>query len=310
MAPRDAPRTPAAPSQNPAPPSAPQGCPVPRGWHARGWEVPPPRGCSALPSPIAAPWPSGRSCTAAASGGGCWRSCWRPSSSWGWSWGLRQPRGCWHRPWPGVGGRGARVHPRGSPGQPRADAGAAVHPQAERPARGRGGPGPVRGGHAGLCCCPCSAAGRHRPRHQGERGGDSGDSAGMGDLCHLPAGAGRLCCLRTRSPAGRAGPGQRRGRRCPGLRAVLGGQHEPRALAGPAVVTGVWDDHWVYWLGPVLGAVLAGLSYEFILAPGASREKLGACLACRDVALVETPSLSPSSVAHGPPAPPGEQGTA
>lgn len=63
----------------------------------------------------------------------------------------------------------------------------------------------------------------------------------------------------------------------------------------------------VYWLGPVLGAVLAGLSYEFVLAPGASREKLGACLACRDVALVETPSLSPSSVAHGPPASPAEQ---
>ncbi|XP_074386646.1 aquaporin-4-like isoform X2 [Zonotrichia albicollis] len=67
----------------------------------------------------------------------------------------------------------------------------------------------------------------------------------------------------------------------------------------------------VYWLGPVLGAVLAGLSYEFVLAPGASREKLSACLACRDVALVETPSLSPSSVSQcPPPPPPGEQGTA
>ncbi|XP_017692089.1 PREDICTED: aquaporin TIP3-2-like [Lepidothrix coronata] len=87
----------------------------------------------------------------------------------------------------------------------------------------------------------------------------------------------------------------------------------PARVLGPAVVTGVWDHHWVYWLGPVLGAVLAGLSYEFVLAPGASREKLGACLACRDVALVETPSPSPSSLsARGPPAPPAErdQGTA
>lgn len=65
----------------------------------------------------------------------------------------------------------------------------------------------------------------------------------------------------------------------------------------------------VYWLGPVLGAVLAGLSYEFVFSPSASREKLGACLACRDVALVETTSPSPSSPsARGPATPPAERG--
>ncbi|KAM6230969.1 uncharacterized protein M6G45_015367 [Spheniscus humboldti] len=88
-----------------------------------------------------------------------------------------------------------------------------------------------------------------------------------------------------------------------------GGSMNPARSLGPAVVTGIWDDHWVYWLGPVLGAVLAGLSYEFIFAPGASWEKLGACLTCRDVALVETTSLSPSSPsARSPPAPPAERG--
>ncbi|XP_040474782.1 LOW QUALITY PROTEIN: aquaporin-4-like [Falco naumanni] len=92
-----------------------------------------------------------------------------------------------------------------------------------------------------------------------------------------------------------------------------GGSMNPARSLGPAIVTGIWDDHWVYWLGPVLGAVLAGLSYEFIFAPGASREKLGACLACRDVALVETTSPSPSSAStRSHPAPPAErdQGTA
>lgn len=65
----------------------------------------------------------------------------------------------------------------------------------------------------------------------------------------------------------------------------------------------------MYWLGPVLGAVLAGVSYEFVFSPSASREKLGACLACRDVALVETTSPSPSSPsARGPPAPAAERG--
>ncbi|KAM6294478.1 aquaporin-2-like [Aegotheles albertisi] len=90
---------------------------------------------------------------------------------------------------------------------------------------------------------------------------------------------------------------------------VSGGSMNPARSLGPAIVTGTWDDHWLYWLGPVLGSVLAGFSYEFILAPGASREKLGACLSCRDVALVDTTSPSPSSPsARAPPAPPAQQG--
>ncbi|XP_015155778.3 aquaporin-4 [Gallus gallus] len=95
-----------------------------------------------------------------------------------------------------------------------------------------------------------------------------------------------------------------------------GGSMNPARSLGPAIVTGIWDDHWVYWVGPVLGAVLAGLCYEFIFAPGASREKLCACLTCRDVTLVETttPSLSspattPLGAARTPPASQG-QGTA
>ncbi|KAM6039081.1 LOW QUALITY PROTEIN: uncharacterized protein VSU04_015616 [Chlamydotis macqueenii] len=89
-----------------------------------------------------------------------------------------------------------------------------------------------------------------------------------------------------------------------------GGSMNPACSLAVAIVTGVWDDHWVYWLGPVLGAVLAGLSYEFAFAPDASREKLGACLACRDAAPVETTSPAPSSPSpRSPPAPPG-QGTA
>ncbi|XP_054253060.1 aquaporin-2-like [Indicator indicator] len=88
-----------------------------------------------------------------------------------------------------------------------------------------------------------------------------------------------------------------------------GGSMNPARSLGPAIVTGIWDDHWVYWLGPVLGAVLAALSYEFILAPGASRAKLGACLSCRDVALVETTTPSPSSPSTlAPSAPPADRG--
>ena len=34
---------------------------------------------------------------------------------------------------------------------------------------------------------------------------------------------------------------------------------------GPAVVAGVWDDHVVYWIGPIIGAVGAGLLYHYVL---------------------------------------------
>ncbi|XP_042303521.1 aquaporin-4-like [Sceloporus undulatus] len=91
-----------------------------------------------------------------------------------------------------------------------------------------------------------------------------------------------------------------------------GGSMNPARSLGPAVVTGIWEHHWVYWLGPTLGAVLAGVSYEFFLAHSASREKLVACLSCRDIEIVEAASMSHSSLSAPAPAKPpckGEHGT-
>ncbi|XP_044851493.1 aquaporin-4-like isoform X2 [Mauremys mutica] len=79
-----------------------------------------------------------------------------------------------------------------------------------------------------------------------------------------------------------------------------GGSMNPARSLGPAVLTGIWDHHWVYWIGPSLGAVLAGLSYEFLFASSASREKLVACLTCRDIDIVETASVSRSSLSTAP----------
>ncbi|XP_074230995.1 aquaporin-2 isoform X2 [Camelus bactrianus] len=39
-----------------------------------------------------------------------------------------------------------------------------------------------------------------------------------------------------------------------------------RSLA-PAVVTGKFDDHWVFWIGPLVGGILASLLYNYILFP-------------------------------------------
>ncbi|MEQ2218908.1 hypothetical protein XENOCAPTIV_009830, partial [Xenoophorus captivus] len=58
-------------------------------------------------------------------------------------------------------------------------------------------------------------------------------------------------------------------------------------------------DHFVnkvYWIGPIIGALLAGVSHEFFFARRASRQKLVACLTCKDIEIVETASMTGSSL--------------
>ncbi|XP_071332877.1 aquaporin AQPAe.a [Trachinotus anak] len=75
-----------------------------------------------------------------------------------------------------------------------------------------------------------------------------------------------------------------------------GASMNPARSLGPAIITGFWENHWVYWIGPVLGAVLAGVSHEFFFARSASRQKLVACLTCKDIEIVETASMTGSSL--------------
>jgi MIP family channel proteins len=43
-----------------------------------------------------------------------------------------------------------------------------------------------------------------------------------------------------------------------------GGSLNPARSFGPAVATGIWEGHLIYWLGPIIGAVLAALVYEHL----------------------------------------------
>jgi MIP family channel proteins len=48
---------------------------------------------------------------------------------------------------------------------------------------------------------------------------------------------------------------------------VANASMNPARSFGPAVAANVWDSHWVYWLGPIAGTLLAALVYEVLREP-------------------------------------------
>ena len=46
---------------------------------------------------------------------------------------------------------------------------------------------------------------------------------------------------------------------------LTGASMNPARTFGPGLAAGYWDNHLVYWIGPVLGAVVAGLLYDKFL---------------------------------------------
>lgn len=46
--------------------------------------------------------------------------------------------------------------------------------------------------------------------------------------------------------------------------ALTGAAMNPARTFGPALVNSMWDDHLVYWIGPIIGAVLAALVYHYL----------------------------------------------
>ncbi|XP_022775258.1 probable aquaporin TIP3-2 [Durio zibethinus] len=46
-----------------------------------------------------------------------------------------------------------------------------------------------------------------------------------------------------------------------------GGAMNPAGAFGPALVGWRWNNHWIYWVGPLIGGGLAGLIYEYMVIP-------------------------------------------
>ncbi len=53
---------------------------------------------------------------------------------------------------------------------------------------------------------------------------------------------------------------------------LTGGAMNPARWFGPAVAAGIFDDWYVWWIGPLLGAAVAGLLYRFVLEGEAETE--------------------------------------
>jgi aquaporin Z len=51
---------------------------------------------------------------------------------------------------------------------------------------------------------------------------------------------------------------------------LTGAAMNPARAFGPALVAGHWLGHVVYWVGPILGAVLASLLWQYVLLPRAA----------------------------------------
>ncbi|HKU33531.1 MAG TPA: MIP family channel protein [Candidatus Nitrosotalea sp.] len=53
---------------------------------------------------------------------------------------------------------------------------------------------------------------------------------------------------------------------------LTGASMNPARTFGPALISGYWDYHWIYWAGPIVGGVIAGLIMNYVFIKKSEKE--------------------------------------
>lgn len=53
---------------------------------------------------------------------------------------------------------------------------------------------------------------------------------------------------------------------------LTGASMNPARTLGPAIASGFWEFHWVYWVGPIIGGIIAGLIMNYVFVKKAESE--------------------------------------
>ena len=57
---------------------------------------------------------------------------------------------------------------------------------------------------------------------------------------------------------------------------LTGAAMNPARSFGPALLTGTWDDQLVWWIGPIIGGVIAAMVYHYVFSEEAEQEAVSA----------------------------------
>ncbi|MGI0055900.1 MAG: MIP/aquaporin family protein [Nitrosarchaeum sp.] len=53
---------------------------------------------------------------------------------------------------------------------------------------------------------------------------------------------------------------------------LTGASMNPARTFGPALISGFWEFHWIYWVGPIIGGIIAGLIMNYVYVNKAEKE--------------------------------------